>query len=97
MALLVLGISLLIAPTVAAGLGHCARDAQSATDVLNKKHGEAPVAQGINAAGALVQVWRTADGATWTITIAIPGGPVCVLAQGKDWRAFPWSLPGIGA
>lgn len=88
--------ALLLVPTSAHALGHC-KDAESAAAHLGKAYQEASVAQGVNAAGALVQVWSTKDGKTWTITIRIPRGPVCLMAQGTDWQAVPWALPGAGA
>ena len=85
------------APTSALGRGHCARDLETVTANLGKNYKEAPVAQGVNAAGALVQVWSTVDGKTWTLTIHIPNGPVCLLQAGTDWQTVPWLLPGAGA
>lgn len=95
--LIVMVVLLALIPTSALARGHCVRNQVDAAAHLGKKYSEAPIAQGVNVAGALVQVWSTVDGATWTLTIAIPGGPVCLLAQGTDWRAVPWFLPGAGA
>ncbi len=89
-------VVLLLIPATALSRGHCAKDMESAVSQLGQKYKEALIAQGINVAGALVQVWSTKDGKTWTVTIAIPGGPVCVLAQGTDWQVVPWMLTGAG-
>lgn len=94
--LLVVLLGLLLVPTTATARGHCARNQDSAAAQLGMRYKEAPVAQGVNVNGALVQVWSTKDGKTWTVTIAIPGGPVCLLAQGTDWQVVPWMLTGAG-
>lgn len=52
---------------------------------LGQKYGEAIVAQGIDARGALVEVTASEDGG-WTIIVTAPSGVSCVVATGKAWE-----------
>lgn len=42
-----------------------------------------------------VQLWRSADGATWTILLISVQGGACIIAHGKRWdRAAPRAAEG---
>ncbi|MFQ6017937.1 MAG: hypothetical protein ACE5KF_07050 [Kiloniellaceae bacterium] len=56
---------------------------------LAERYGEAPIAAGVTARGALLEVLATEDGATWTIIVTTPQGLSCVRAAGEGWRARP--------
>lgn len=64
----------------------CAARATMA-QILAETFGEKPVATGLSEGGLVVEVWATADGDTWTITTAKPGGLVCYAIGGKGWTA----------
>jgi hypothetical protein len=63
---------------------------------LAERFGEAAVAAGLAADGAVLEVFATPDGDSWTIAVTVPGGPSCVVAVGRQWQARPAS-PGPGA
>ncbi|MEE8276210.1 MAG: hypothetical protein V3R75_03545 [Alphaproteobacteria bacterium] len=52
---------------------------------LAETYGEAPVALGIASFGLVVEVFATADGATWTIIATTPDRMSRVIAAGRDW------------
>ena len=54
------------------------------TGVL-EKHQETPAAIGLASNGSLIEVFATADGATWSIVMTSPQGVACVVAVGEDW------------
>lgn len=56
---------------------------------LERRHSEVPVSLGLSTAGKLVQVFSTADGATWTIVLTQPDGTSCVVAAGEHWQTWP--------
>ena len=60
---------------------------------LAKKYGEASVAAGITLNGALVEVFTTGDGNTWTIIVSTPNGMSCLVAAGEGWRTFERPKP----
>ena len=56
---------------------------------LNGKYNEWISERGITGAGALVEIWKTDDGKTWTITVTLPNGLTCMLAEGDNWEDSP--------
>lgn len=54
---------------------------------LEQRYGERPVARGLAATGALVEVLAAADGSTWTLLVIAPDGRACAAAAGENWRA----------
>ncbi len=53
---------------------------------LESGWGETQAGLGINSAGALVEVFVSADHTTWTIIVTRPDGWSCVVTAGRDWR-----------
>lgn len=56
---------------------------------LSKKFQEAPVAMGVADNGALLEVFSTTDGATWTVALTMPNGVTCLVATGQSWENVP--------
>ena len=50
-----------------------------------EKHKETPAAIGVASNGSLLEVFATADGATWSIIMTDVRGNSCVVAVGEDW------------
>ena len=47
---------------------------------------ESVVGMGINNAGALVELFISPEGETYTIVVVRPDGWACVVTTGKDWK-----------
>lgn len=62
---------------------------------LDAQYKEVPVAGGITANGAIVEVFAAADGGSWTIIVTAPDGTSRVIAQGEGWT-FIEMLEGLG-
>ena len=56
---------------------------------LSNKFREAPVAMGVADNGALLEVFSTTDGATWTVALTMPNGVTCLVATGQSWESVP--------
>jgi hypothetical protein len=54
---------------------------------LETRYQEKPIAMGLGANGALIEVLAASDGATWTIILSYPDGMSCMLAAGQDWQS----------
>ena len=67
-----------------------------AAEMLATKHKERLVMTGAWQGGAHIELWRTADGATWTLLQVNAQGVACVGAAGKDWRNTDTSSPVAG-
>jgi hypothetical protein len=70
------------------------RSACASHDVLSKqlekRFAEVPVALGLTGGGRMVvQVFASADGATWTVVLTDPEGKSCIAAAGRDWHSLP--------
>src|ERR671919_860797 len=53
---------------------------------LEQRHAEVPVAMGLAASGKLLQVFASADGASWTVVLIEPDGTNCIAASGRYWQ-----------
>lgn len=47
---------------------------------------ERPVARGLTSSGALLEVFTSKDGTTWTLTLSVPDGLGCALLSGSAWQ-----------
>jgi len=61
-------------------------DHDAVTALLAERYGEARIAIGLAADGALVEVWANRESGTWTIMITQPGGPACLAAGGEAFE-----------
>ena len=62
---------------------------------LRKKYKEVPIAQGPTSGGALAELWVSKENDTWTFTLRLPSGQLCLLATGYGWRKVPAEIEGI--
>ena len=59
-----------------------------AAGVLTNKHKEHLTAEGAWQGGAHIELWQSANGATWTILQVNAQGVACVGAAGKNWGRY---------
>lgn len=57
--------------------------------ILAERHSEAPVARGLSETGALLEIFATNDGETWTALGTFPSGLSCLIASGRFWEVVP--------
>lgn len=67
---------------------------EKAVEHLRATYAEAPVAMGLDSSGQLVQLFRAADGETWTLVFVSPDGLACALAEGETWSEMPLTVAG---
>ena len=53
--------------------------------LLDNRYSEQRIAVGLENNSRLLEVFASADGATWTMAITTPNGTTCVVAAGVDW------------
>ena len=56
---------------------------------LEAKYHEAPAAVGLADNGALLEVFASKSGETWTVTVTMPNGISCMVATGQQWQDIP--------
>ena len=54
-------------------------------DELKTDHAEKPIGLGVTDAGKVIELWKSTDGATWTLLLTMPNGNSCIVGAGKDW------------
>ena len=57
-------------------------------------YAETPVAVGLASTGAVVEVFTSGDGSTWTIIVTRPEGTSCLVAAGEAWMTLPVKVKG---
>ena len=55
---------------------------------LERTFSERPFAYGVTDDGALLEIFSTRDGLTWTLVITLANGQSCVLATGESWTTL---------
>ena len=82
--LLLIGAALISRPAPAqsadAGLPRSA-----VVQLLGDSYAEVPVAFGLAQNGGLIEVFASADGATWTMVLSMPNGLSYVVTSGEAW------------
>lgn len=73
---------ILLALASPAAAQQCADRASMAAQ-LSGRFAEAPTHAGLAAAG-LVELW-VSPGGSWTMTLTLPSGAMCLVAAGTDW------------
>jgi len=53
---------------------------------LEKKYTEVPVGRGLVDGNKLMQLFASADGATWTVVVVRADGVSCIAAAGEHWQ-----------
>lgn len=101
-AITLLGVCAAISPTPAIAQANtsCLPHAAAIAQQLNKQYGETLTAAGVDANGAMVQVYSNPESGSWTIAISIPNGPTCIISSGEGWayeRAPEAPKPGISS
>ncbi len=54
-------------------------------ELLGDGYAEVPVAFGLAENGGLIEVFASADGATWTVVLSMPNGLSYVVTTGEAW------------
>lgn len=58
-------------------------------NMLANKYQEHPVAFGLNDDGAMVEIFASLGGGTWTILVTGPDGQSCIVYAGRNWDNLP--------
>jgi len=62
-------------------------DRTVAVKTLKETHGEVQRGSGVTNSGALVELWGTPDGSTWTILLTLPSGQSILIGSGTSWTS----------
>lgn len=59
---------------------------------LEQSFSEQALAYGVTEDGALLEIFSSRDGLTWTLVVTVASGQSCVLATGDSWTTLPVRL-----
>ena len=63
---------------------------------LTDHYGETRRSIGIAGEGAVMELFAADDTGTWTITVTLPDGQMCLVASGASYEAITEELPAKG-
>ena len=62
--------------------------------LLAETYGESPRAVGIAGEASIMEVFASAASGTWTVTITLADGRMCLVASGSNFEAVAAPIPG---
>ena len=54
--------------------------------ILQQRYDERAIGIGVVSTGAVLELWASRKGESWTIVVTLPSGQACVLAVGEAWQ-----------
>lgn len=67
------------------------------TALLADRYGETRRAVGIAGEAAVMELYASDEAGTWTITLTMPDGLMCLMASGEGYEALTEELPARGS
>ncbi|MCE8007606.1 hypothetical protein [Aestuariivita sp.] len=86
-----LGLMALAASQASAQGSNCG-PRQAVIDRLAETYGESRQSMGLGASGQVVEVFASDASGTWTITVTLPNGLMCLMASGQAYEALAEAL-----
>ena len=69
---------------------------ETVTALLAERYGETRRAMGIAGSDAVMELYASDSTGTWTITVTLPDGQMCMMASGQGFEALQDGLPAKG-
>lgn len=66
------------------------------TALLAERYGETQQAMGLAGSDAVMELFASGATGTWTITLTLPDGRMCMMASGAGFEALSEGLPAPG-
>ena len=88
------GFAALIAATqIAHAQGQACAPRERVLDRLGTTYGETRRGAGLAGSQAMVELFASDATGTWTMTVTLPDGRMCLVASGTDWQPLDEVLP----
>ena len=91
---LAIGVLLMWMTVPAHALGLCGSRADFIAAITGDKYQEEKNGAGIAGEVALVELFASRSGGTFTVLMTMPNGKSCIIASGKGWIAVVPKIPG---
>ena len=82
----VMALALMLGPRAPASAQSVCMTHGEVTQKLGSRYTEAQIAMGLASNGAVLELFSSGDGATWSIVVTTPDGVSCVVASGEEWE-----------
>ncbi|MFN3280327.1 MAG: hypothetical protein ACK40I_01445 [Tabrizicola sp.] len=90
------GLAAMLAATdIAQGAPQC-DSREAVTSLLADRYGETRRSVGIAGQAAVMELYASDETGTWSITMTLPDGRMCLMASGSDYEAVTERLPAAG-
>lgn len=90
------GLAAMLAATdIAHGAPQC-DSREAVTALLADRYGETRRSVGIAGQAAVMEVYASDETGTWSITMTLPDGMMCLMASGSDYETVTQDLPTDG-
>ena len=87
------GLSLdLLRAGAATAQGRACGPRDAVVERLATKYGESRQSMGLGANNAVMEVFASSETGTWTITVTMPNGMMCLVASGQAYEALAEAL-----
>jgi hypothetical protein len=87
---------LILAATAGHSAPHCGKR-DVVLGQLTQTYGETRRSMGVAANNGVMEVFASATSGSWTITLTLPNGMMCLVASGQAYEAITEQLPAKGA
>lgn len=90
------GLAVLLSATqVAQGAPQC-DSREAVTTLLADRYGETRRSVGLAGQAAVMELYASDETGTWSITMTMPDGMMCLMASGSNYEAVTEELPAKG-
>lgn len=86
---------LILTPMAAQAQGQCATRDLVLSQLVDR-YGETRRGMGLAANNSVVEVFAATETGTWTITVTMPDGRMCLVASGQGFETMTEDLPAKG-
>ena len=84
-AIMLIGNAIAVRPATAQEVQETWFERKVVVEQLAERYAETPVELGITSEGAVLELFITPGGATWTMVVTLPNGLSHVVATGESW------------
>ena len=84
-AAMLIGNAIAAKPAAAQGLQPAWQERAAIVEQLASQYAEKPAELGVTSEGAVLELFMSDDGATWTLVVTLPNGMSRVIGAGEGW------------
>ena len=83
-----IALALMVSPMAAQAQGQNCASRDTVVERLATKYGESRQSIGMAPKGRVIEVFASLETGTWTITVTLPDGRMCLVASGQSYESL---------